>query len=328
MLLATDLAAFDHHEGTITLIANAVNWDDSPERVDAAYDDAVARLDAMTEQLPGGRAADRRRVRPARAGVRPHAVQGGATTRPSRTAEEAIQAGEAFQIVPSQRFEIADGRRRAGHLPRAADVQPEPVHVPAAAGGLRHRRLQPRIPGHGAGRPRDHAPDRGHALARRRPGGGRAAGEGPAGRREGARRAPDARRPRPQRPRPGLQAGHRARRRLLPGRALQPRHAHRVDRHRRAGRGQDGVRRGHRVLPGRHAVRRAEGPRDGADRGAGAGPPRRCTAASSATSTSPATRTPRSRSAPRWCEDGDRVRAGRAAGSSPTRCRTTRTPSR
>ena len=43
MLLATDLAALDHHEGTITLIANAVNWDDSPERVDAAYDDGVAQ---------------------------------------------------------------------------------------------------------------------------------------------------------------------------------------------------------------------------------------------------------------------------------------------
>ena len=27
LLLATDLAAVDHHEGTITLIANAVNWD-------------------------------------------------------------------------------------------------------------------------------------------------------------------------------------------------------------------------------------------------------------------------------------------------------------
>ena len=26
LLLATDLAAVDHHEGTITLIANAVNW--------------------------------------------------------------------------------------------------------------------------------------------------------------------------------------------------------------------------------------------------------------------------------------------------------------
>src|ERR1700716_366826 len=51
MLFATDLAAFDHHEGTVTLIANAVNWDDSTDRVDAAYGDAVRRLDEMTRQL-------------------------------------------------------------------------------------------------------------------------------------------------------------------------------------------------------------------------------------------------------------------------------------
>ena len=34
LLLATDLAAVDHHEGTITLIANAVNWNGTDERVD------------------------------------------------------------------------------------------------------------------------------------------------------------------------------------------------------------------------------------------------------------------------------------------------------
>src|SRR5699024_2886950 len=51
MLLATDLAAFDHQQGTVTLNANAVNWYNPPERVDAAYDDAVRRLDEMTAQL-------------------------------------------------------------------------------------------------------------------------------------------------------------------------------------------------------------------------------------------------------------------------------------
>ena len=51
LLLATDLAAVDHHEGTITLIANAVNWNGTDERVDWAYDDAVARLDVMTTAL-------------------------------------------------------------------------------------------------------------------------------------------------------------------------------------------------------------------------------------------------------------------------------------
>ncbi|RSN52972.1 anthranilate synthase component I [Amycolatopsis sp. WAC 04182] len=105
MLLATDLAAFDHHEGTVTLIANAVNWDDSPERVDAAYDDAVARLNAMTKQLHV--------AAPATAAVfdRPAPEFTRRRSKPDfhaavEKAVEAIKAGEAFQIVPSQRFEI------------------------------------------------------------------------------------------------------------------------------------------------------------------------------------------------------------------------------
>ena len=36
-LFATDLAALDHETGEIWLIANAVNWDDSDERVDEAW---------------------------------------------------------------------------------------------------------------------------------------------------------------------------------------------------------------------------------------------------------------------------------------------------
>src|SRR5690242_21486780 len=51
LLLATDVAAVDHHEGTITLIANAVNWNGTDERVDEAYDDAIARLNVMTAAL-------------------------------------------------------------------------------------------------------------------------------------------------------------------------------------------------------------------------------------------------------------------------------------
>ncbi|GLZ44197.1 anthranilate synthase component I [Actinomycetospora sp. NBRC 106375] len=106
MLLATDVAALDHHEGTVTLIANAVNWDDSPERADVAYDDALARLDRMTAELaapapstvatvgtPGGPGDVRRRRSPAEH----HAA--------IEVAKERIRAGDAFQIVVSQRFE-------------------------------------------------------------------------------------------------------------------------------------------------------------------------------------------------------------------------------
>jgi anthranilate synthase component 1 len=105
MLLATDIAAVDHHEGTITLIANAVNWDGTNERVDQAYDDAVRRLDVMTEALG-----------------QPLPSTVSTFSRPTpkhraqRTVEEYsaivdklvgdIEAGEAFQVVPSQRFEI------------------------------------------------------------------------------------------------------------------------------------------------------------------------------------------------------------------------------
>ena len=51
MMFATDLAVLDHDEGSVLLIANAVNYDGSDERVDEAWADAVARLDRMTADL-------------------------------------------------------------------------------------------------------------------------------------------------------------------------------------------------------------------------------------------------------------------------------------
>ncbi|MEU7477227.1 anthranilate synthase component I [Lentzea sp. NPDC042327] len=105
MLLATDLAALDHHEGTVTLIANAINWDNSPENVDAAYDDAVRRLDDMTEALhmpAPPTTAVFSRPKPEFRRRRSQAEHFAAVEK----AKEAIRAGEAFQVVVSQRFEI------------------------------------------------------------------------------------------------------------------------------------------------------------------------------------------------------------------------------
>jgi anthranilate synthase component 1 len=105
MLLATDLAALDHHEGTVTLIANAVNWDNSPERVDAAYDDAVARLDRMTLEMhtpAPPTAAVFSRPKPEFVRHRTQEEHHAAVEK----AKEAIRAGEAFQVVVSQRFEM------------------------------------------------------------------------------------------------------------------------------------------------------------------------------------------------------------------------------
>jgi len=138
LLLATDLAAVDHHEGTITLIANAVNWNGTDGHVDEDYDDAVARLDVMTtalsQPLPSTVATfSRPEPRP----------------RAQRTVEEytkivdhlveQIAAGEAFQVVPSQRFEMDTDVDPIDVYRMLRATNPSPymylMHVPNDAGG-------------------------------------------------------------------------------------------------------------------------------------------------------------------------------------------------
>jgi len=104
MMLASDLAALDHHEGTVTLIANAINFDGSDERVDAAYDDAVARLDAMTRRLAQPVALPAASFRAAVPDVR-RRTPADAFRAAVRSAQEHIRAGDAFQVVVSQRFD-------------------------------------------------------------------------------------------------------------------------------------------------------------------------------------------------------------------------------
>jgi anthranilate synthase component I len=106
MLLATDLAVLDHEDGSVVLIANAVNWDGSDSGVDAAYTSARERLDAMTADL----------ARPASSSAA-HLDWDAPLDYTSNTtredymaavssAVEEIHAGEAFQIVVSQRFSM------------------------------------------------------------------------------------------------------------------------------------------------------------------------------------------------------------------------------
>ncbi|GAB2608338.1 anthranilate synthase component I [Streptomyces capparidis] len=105
MLLATDLAVLDHVEGTVLLIANAVNHNDLDTGVDAAYADAVARLDAMTADL--ARPADTAPAVFASDGVPEYTPRWGGPAYQAAVEDikERIRAGEAFQVVPSQRFE-------------------------------------------------------------------------------------------------------------------------------------------------------------------------------------------------------------------------------
>ncbi len=106
-LLASDLAVLDHHNGEVWLVANAINFDNTDERVDEAYADAVARVEAMTELLiepmPAGivAASFDRETLPIRRQRSPEDYQ-----QAVRSAVEEIKAGEAFQIVVSQRFEV------------------------------------------------------------------------------------------------------------------------------------------------------------------------------------------------------------------------------
>jgi anthranilate synthase component I len=104
-LLATDLAVLDHEDGTILLVANAINWDDTGERVDDAWADSVNRLDRMTTELaaptPSSVAAYEPDALPTHESRTPRPTYLAAVER----AKEEIRAGEAFQIVVSQRFE-------------------------------------------------------------------------------------------------------------------------------------------------------------------------------------------------------------------------------
>ena len=51
MNLVTDLAIHDSWDGTVTLVANAINFNGEASGVDDAYDRALARLEDMIQRL-------------------------------------------------------------------------------------------------------------------------------------------------------------------------------------------------------------------------------------------------------------------------------------
>ncbi len=107
MLLVTDLAAVDHHECTVVLIANALvspTFDDA--ELDAAYDDAIARLDSMQRRLAApapSTIASFEVVAPVQATSRTPA---GEYQPAVERALEAVRAGEVFQIQVGQRYSV------------------------------------------------------------------------------------------------------------------------------------------------------------------------------------------------------------------------------
>lgn len=104
MLIATDLAVLDHMDGSVTLIANAINYDNSPERVDLAYADALARLDVMEAALNKPLASSVASFDQSAKPVITNETASSDYQNAVEVAKEHIRAGDAFQIVLSQRF--------------------------------------------------------------------------------------------------------------------------------------------------------------------------------------------------------------------------------
>ncbi|GIG21047.1 anthranilate synthase component I [Cellulomonas chitinilytica] len=106
LLLATDLAVVDHQDGSVWLVANAINFDDTDERVDEAHADAVARLDAMQALLlhpvdpDVSVLVDADEPELAFRSTREEFEQ------QVRIGQEAIRDGEVFQVVLSQRLDL------------------------------------------------------------------------------------------------------------------------------------------------------------------------------------------------------------------------------
>lgn len=105
-MLTSDLAVLDHSDGTITLIANAINWDGSDDRIDEAFAACNERLDRMqvdlASSLPGEIAIIDNHAEPSfNSSLTPADFKAKVLL-----AKEEIVAGEAFQIVLSQRFSM------------------------------------------------------------------------------------------------------------------------------------------------------------------------------------------------------------------------------
>jgi anthranilate synthase component 1 len=106
-MLTSDLVVMDHSDGTIILIANAINWDGSSERVDDSYHDALSRLDRMQKELLGTIAGDVSALPSFDKPIFDRNMSEQDFKSKVEIAKEEIRAGEAFQIVLSQRFSMS-----------------------------------------------------------------------------------------------------------------------------------------------------------------------------------------------------------------------------
>ena len=105
LLLATDLAVLDHADGSVLLIANAINYNATNEHVDDAWADAVARLDRMERTLATPSEPSAARYDPDAVPVFTRRTSSADYRAGVERCREHIRAGDAFQVVLSQRFD-------------------------------------------------------------------------------------------------------------------------------------------------------------------------------------------------------------------------------
>lgn len=105
-MLTSDLAVLDHSDGTITLIANAINWDGSDKRVDEAWASAQERLDRMQNDLLSAAPGYLSNLGLHSEPVYKRHTEADQYRKDVLRAKSEIVAGEAFQIVLSQRFSM------------------------------------------------------------------------------------------------------------------------------------------------------------------------------------------------------------------------------
>lgn len=112
MCLVTDMAVHDNTDGSVLLIANAINYDDTSQRVDEAWHDAAARLNSMLDRMTTGEGEPVSVMAPGpqdSSELMPLVQERWQEERYLAAIErgkEAIVDGDVFQVVISRRFEL------------------------------------------------------------------------------------------------------------------------------------------------------------------------------------------------------------------------------
>ncbi len=106
LLLSTDFAVLDHIDGVVWLIANAVNYDGTDERVEEAYQDCLTRISNMRRRIESVQTLNSLKINSDYELSFQRRTESEHYKKSVNKAIEYIEAGDAFQIVLSQRFEI------------------------------------------------------------------------------------------------------------------------------------------------------------------------------------------------------------------------------